>query len=39
MKKGEDYIGSAVVYLCHDGKGNFLLNKRGVKMYKELKKR
>lgn len=29
MKKGEDYIGIAVVYFCHDGKGNFLLNKRG----------
>jgi len=28
MKKGEDYTGVAVVYFCHDGKGNFLLNKR-----------
>jgi 8-oxo-dGTP diphosphatase len=28
MKKGEDYTGVTVVYLCHDGKGNFLLNKR-----------
>ncbi len=28
MKKGEDYTGVTIVYLCHDGKGNFLLNKR-----------
>ena len=28
MKKGEDYTGVTVVYFCHDGKGNFLLNKR-----------
>ena len=30
MKKGEDYTGVAVVFLCHDGDGNFLLSKRGV---------
>ncbi len=30
MKKGEDYIGVTVVYLCHDGKGSVLLNKRSV---------
>jgi len=29
MKKGEDYTGVTVVYACHDGKGNYLLNKRG----------
>jgi len=29
LKKGEDYTGIAVVYMCHDGRGNFLLNKRG----------
>lgn len=29
MKKGEDYTGVTVVYFCHDGKGNVLLNKRG----------
>lgn len=29
MKKGQEYIGVAVVYFCHDGKGNILLNKRG----------
>ena len=29
MKKGEDYTGITIVYLCHDGKGNYLLNKRG----------
>ena len=28
MKKGEDYTGVTIVYFCHDGKGNFLLNKR-----------
>lgn len=31
MKKGEDYTGVTVVYICHDGKGNFLLNKRSEK--------
>ncbi len=31
MKKGEDYTGVAVVYFCHDGNGNFLLNKRSTK--------
>jgi len=30
MQKGEDFTGVTVVYLCHDGKGNFLLNKRSV---------
>lgn len=29
MRKGLDYPGIAVVYICHDGKGNFLFNKRG----------
>ncbi len=28
MKKGEDYTGVTVVYLCHDGKANVLLAKR-----------
>ena len=28
LKKGEDYVGVTVVYFCHDGKGNLLLNKR-----------
>lgn len=28
MKKGVDYIGVAVVFLCHDGKGNYLVSKR-----------
>jgi len=28
MQKGVDYTGVTVVYLCHDGKGNILLNKR-----------
>jgi ADP-ribose pyrophosphatase YjhB (NUDIX family) len=30
MKKGEDYTGITIVYFCHDGEGNVLLNKRGV---------
>ncbi|MFA6552445.1 MAG: NUDIX domain-containing protein [Candidatus Paceibacterota bacterium] len=29
MKKGEDFTGITVVFLCHDGKGNVLLSKRG----------
>ena len=29
MQKGFDYIGVTVVFFCHDGKGNFLMNKRG----------
>lgn len=29
MKKGEDYTGVTIVYFCHDGEGNVLLNKRG----------
>ncbi len=28
MKKGEDYTGITVVYMCHDGNGNVLFNKR-----------
>lgn len=28
MKKGQDYTGVTIVYLCHDGEGNILLNKR-----------
>lgn len=28
MKKGEDYTGVCIVFLCHDGKKNFLLSKR-----------
>ncbi len=30
MKKGEDFTGVTVSYLCHDGKGNYLFNKRSV---------
>lgn len=29
MTKGIDYIGICVCYICHDGKGRFVLNKRG----------
>lgn len=28
MKKGIDFIGVSIVFFCHDGKGNYLLNKR-----------
>jgi len=31
MKKGIDYIAVGVVFFCHDGKGNVLLNKRSDK--------
>jgi 8-oxo-dGTP diphosphatase len=30
MEKGIDFTGIAVVYLCHDGNGHILLNKRGL---------
>ena len=28
MKKGIDFVGVAVVFCCHDGKGNILMQKR-----------
>src|SRR4051812_42880998 len=28
MKKGEDFVGVAVVYFCHDGNGRVLMAKR-----------
>jgi 8-oxo-dGTP diphosphatase len=28
MKKGEDYTGVSIVFILHDGKGKYLLNKR-----------
>ncbi|MEI7709419.1 MAG: hypothetical protein WCI76_01755 [bacterium] len=28
MQKGVDYIAVGVSYFCHDGKGNYLMNKR-----------
>ncbi|MEK7462233.1 MAG: NUDIX hydrolase [Patescibacteria group bacterium] len=31
MKRGKDYVGVAVVTLCHDGKGNYLLGQRSDK--------
>lgn len=31
MDKGKDYTGISIVFLCHDGKGNILLSKRGTK--------
>lgn len=30
MRKGIDYIGVTVGFLCHDGEGNYLLQKRSV---------
>jgi 8-oxo-dGTP diphosphatase len=30
MKKGQDYTGVTIVFACHDGKGSYLLSKRGV---------
>src|SRR3989338_7643465 len=30
MKRGIDYPAIAVAFICHDGKGNFLFNKRSV---------
>lgn len=29
MEKGLDYPGITIVYFCHDGNGNFLMQKRG----------
>ncbi|MBU6323684.1 MAG: NUDIX domain-containing protein [Patescibacteria group bacterium] len=29
MEPGKDYVGVTVAYYCHDGKGNYLFNKRG----------
>jgi len=29
MQKGIDFVGVAIVYFCHDGQGNFVMNKRG----------
>lgn len=29
LKKGVDYVGVGVVFFCHDGKGNFVMAKRG----------
>lgn len=29
MKKGFDYIGNCVCFYCHDGKGNYMLHRRG----------
>jgi 8-oxo-dGTP diphosphatase len=31
MKKGTDYTGITVTFLCHDGAGNYLLHKRSAK--------
>lgn len=29
MEKGKDYVGITIVYFCHDGEDNFLMQKRG----------
>ena len=31
MRKGIDHVGVGVIFFCHDGKGNVLLNKRSKK--------
>lgn len=31
MKKGTDYIGVTVSFFCHDGSGNYVLQKRSVR--------
>jgi 8-oxo-dGTP diphosphatase len=31
LRRGIDFIGITCVFFCHDGKGNFLLNKRSQK--------
>lgn len=28
LQKGIDYTGISIIYLCHDGEGNYLFNKR-----------
>ena len=28
MQKGIDFIGVTIAFICHDGKGNYLMNKR-----------
>jgi ADP-ribose pyrophosphatase YjhB (NUDIX family) len=38
MKPGINYVGVCVVYLCHDGQGNFVMNKRGEKCRDEVGK-
>lgn len=30
MRKGEDFPGVTIVFLCHDGKGKYFLNKRSI---------
>ncbi|HVZ67051.1 MAG TPA: NUDIX domain-containing protein [Patescibacteria group bacterium] len=36
MRAGIDHIGVAVVFHCHDGKGNFVLSKRSKKSRDEI---
>lgn len=36
LKKGVDFIGVTCVFLCHDGKGNFLMHKRSTKCRDEI---
>lgn len=38
MRKGVDYIGVAVVFFCHDGKGNFVMGRRSNKCRDEHEK-
>jgi len=30
MEKGVDHIGNCIVFFCHDGDGNYLMNKRSI---------
>lgn len=36
LRKGVDFIGVTCVFLCHDGKGNFLMHKRSNKCRDEI---
>ena len=38
LKQGVDYVGVAIVYFCHDGKGNFIMAKRSQKARDENNK-
>lgn len=38
MKKGIDYIGVGVCFMCHDGNGKFLYTRRGPKARDEIGK-
>lgn len=31
MKKGIDFVGNSIIYICHDGQGHYLMQKRGIR--------